>query len=293
LGESRRLGVWSRLLRILKGDRVAPGDGVPLAELWSLKGRTAVITGGGRGIGRAVAHRVAEAGATVTVADVDLDVAEETAEQLRKSYSATCHAAQMDISDSDAVRELADTTAARDDRLDVWINTAAIWSATAVVDTPDDIWHRTIRVDLDGSFYCAREAARHMLSRGTPGVIVLFTSLSAHKGRIARSHYVAAKHGVKGLVRSLAVELGPSNIRVVGVAPSVTDTRAVRLDSQAGDQVDVEMHDRMMERAIKSMPMERMGSPDELARAVLFAASDMGSFLSGTTLHVDGGASAL
>jgi NAD(P)-dependent dehydrogenase (short-subunit alcohol dehydrogenase family) len=264
-----------------------------LHELVSLAGRTAVVTGGGRGIGKAVAYRLAEAGAEVTVGDVDVGNAEAAASEIGGALGVPCHGRQVDVADSESVRALADEAARRHDRLDVWVNAAAIFATTAVVDMSDEDWRATMAVDLDGTFFCAREAARHMVSRKRPGVIILYSSLSAHKGREGRAHYVAAKHGVTGLVRSMAVELGPAGIRVVAVAPSVTDTDAVRLDTQHGEHVDAELHDKMMARAIAGMPLGRMADADELARATLFAASDLAEFVTGCTLHVDGGASAI
>lgn len=266
--------------------------GRAIQDLISLTGRAAVVTGGGRGIGRAVAMRLAEAGAIVTIADINQANAEAAAGEVRSRFSVECHAAQVDTSDSASVAALADAAAARTDRLDIWVNAAAIWSTTALIDTSDETWRRTMAVDLDGSFFCAREAARHMIRRSQPGVIILYTSLSAHKGREGRSHYVSAKHGVNGLVRSLAVELGPAGIRVLAIAPSVTDTIAVQLESQAGKQVDTELHDKMLGKALAGMPLGRMAQPDELATATLFAASDLAQFMTGSTLHVDGGASA-
>jgi NAD(P)-dependent dehydrogenase (short-subunit alcohol dehydrogenase family) len=264
-----------------------------LTDLVSLTGRVAVVTGGGRGIGRAVAWRLAEAGAIVTVADIDQQNADAVAHEIGEQFGVECFSAAVDISDSASVRDLAHAAAQRADQLDVWVNAAAIFATTALVETSDEAWRQTLSVDLDGAFYCAREAARQMLARGRPGVIILYSSLSANKGREGRSHYVAAKHGVKGLVRSLAVELGPAGIRVLAIAPSVTNTLALAHDSQQGDRVDTELHDKMLARAISGMPMGRMAEPDELARATLFAASDLAQFMTGTTLHVDGGASAM
>jgi NAD(P)-dependent dehydrogenase (short-subunit alcohol dehydrogenase family) len=264
-----------------------------LSQLVSLAGRVAVVTGGGRGIGRAVAWRLAEAGATVTVADIDQASAKDAADEIGERFGIECFGASVDISESRSVQELARRTAQRSDRLDIWVNAAAIFATTALVDTPDEAWREILAIDLDGAFYCAREAAREMLARRGGGVIILFSSLSANKGRVGRSHYVAAKHGVKGLVRSLAVELAPAGIRVLAIAPSVTNTAALQLESQQGAQVDTELHDKMLARAIAGMPMGRMAEPDDLARATLFAACDLAQFMTGTTLHVDGGASAI
>jgi NAD(P)-dependent dehydrogenase (short-subunit alcohol dehydrogenase family) len=261
-----------------------------LPDLLSLRGRSAVITGAGNGIGRAVALRLAEAGADLFLADLDEKGLEQTVDEVRSQFGTEVTTARVDIRDSDAVRSLAEQTVAQAGHLDVWVNTAAVWSTTPLVDTSDETWRHAMSVDLDGTFFCAREAARQMLLAKQPGAIILFSSLSAHRGRVGRSHYVAAKHGVLGLVRSLATELGPAGIRVVAIAPSVTDTEAAMGTQQGG--TDEALHEEMMNRAISAMPMRRVGTPDEVARAVLFAATDLASFVTGSTIHVDGGASA-
>lgn len=269
-----------------------------LCDLLSLEGRTAVVTGGAQGIGRAVVRRLAESGASVFIADIDGDLAGRAAVEVAEEYGVHCEGVATDVSDSGSVFALASRAAAHADRLDVWVNCAAVWSTTAVTETSDETWRRILAVDLDGSFYCSREAARQMTFRGKPGVIVLYSSLSAHKGRMGRTHYGAAKHGVNGLVKNLAVELGPQGIRVLAIAPSVTDTAAARSGARdqesGGDAQDrhADIHEQMMARALEGMPLGRMADPDELARATVFAVSDLAEFMTGCTLHVDGGASA-
>ncbi|MHB1444971.1 MAG: SDR family NAD(P)-dependent oxidoreductase [Acidimicrobiales bacterium] len=261
-----------------------------LAQLVSLEGRYAVVTGAGNGIGRSVALRLAEAGASLLLADRDNTGLEKIEREIRSRFAVQVTTAALDITDSAAVRSVAELASSSAERLDIWVNTAAVWSTTSVVDTTDEAWRYALAIDLDGSFFCAREAARQMLRMKRAGVIVLLSSLSAHRGRVGRSHYVAAKHGVLGLTRSLAAELGPSGIRVVAIAPSVTDTVAAMGDQSAG--TDSRLHDEMMSKAVGAIPMGRVGKPDEVARAVLFAVSDLASFMTGSTLHVDGGASA-
>ncbi|WP_157813856.1 MULTISPECIES: SDR family NAD(P)-dependent oxidoreductase [unclassified Microbacterium] len=259
-----------------------------LADLLSLHGRTAIVTGAGQGIGEAVASRLAEAGAAVVVADLDLSRAERVAESItRRGHTAA--AAQVDVADSGSVRRLAGAAGSFRDPLEIWVNCAAVVSTVGVLEMSDDDWDTVMKVDLDGSFYCAREAARVMSDRSR-GVIILITSLSAFRGRVGRSHYVAAKHGVNGLVRALSTELGSAGVRVVGIAPSVTAT-ALADGSGEDSSTDRGLWTQMMDRAIAGIPMGRAGSPDEVARAALFAASDLASFVTGSTISVDGGAS--
>lgn len=261
-----------------------------LADLLGLGGRHAVVTGAGGGIGRRIALRLAEAGATLTLVDLNQEGIEDAAAEIGSRFGTVARTERVDIASPDAVRELARSAAADAGRLDVWVNSAAIFATNAAVDTTDEDWRRVIGVDLDASFYCAREAARQMLAAGRGGVIVQITSLSAHRGRVGRHHYVAAKHGVAGLTKSLAVELGPQGIRVLSVAPSVTETPALALGDNEDGSVDVELERRQLQRAVDNIPLGRIASADEIARVVVFAASDLASFMTGTTLHVDGGA---
>lgn len=260
----------------------------PLAELISLQGRVAIVAGGSGGMGTRIAARLAEAGAKVTLADIDLPATLSVASAINERFPATCRAVKLDIADADAVNSLSGAIADADGRLDIWVNAAAIFGTHPVAEIEDRIWEQMLAVNLSGSFYCARAAARHM---GARGVIVLITSLAAGRGRAGRTHYGAAKHGTDNLTRSLAIELGPLGIRVLSVAPSVTATPALEEGLQYGDS-DGEAHRRVIELATSEIPLGRIGQPDEIARAVLFAVSDMASFITGSTIHVDGGASA-
>lgn len=266
--------------------RPIESDGLPsIAELVSLRGRVAVVTGAGPGMSRAIAVRLAEAGATVTVADVSATAAAETAREVTAATGAACVARTTDISDADAVNDLAQATMSEFGRLDIWVNSAAMFATNPLQDITDDLWRRVTAVDLDGPFYCARAAVEHMRTGGRGGVIVFVTSLSAHKGRSARAHYGAAKAGVAGLMKSLAVELGSEGIRVLAVAPSVTNTAAI----YGGSEDDPELNEEVVRRAAADMPLGRIAEPDEVARVVLFAVSDMATFVTGSTLHADGG----
>ena len=209
--------------------RIPDFTDVPLGDLWSLTGKVAVITGGGSGMGQATAVRFAEAGATVVVADIAPDHATETLAMIdERTPTAVTDSIHVDITDPDQVRALGDTVTERHGGIDIWVNTAFVQSSSAIVDYPDEEWRRGIAINLDGAFYCAREAARHMIAGERRGVIILVTSGSAHHGRARRYQYVAAKHGTLGLVRSLALELGPHGIRAVAIAPAATDTPGFR-----------------------------------------------------------------
>jgi len=264
-----------------------------LAQLWSLEGRVAVVTGGGSGMGQATSLRLAEAGAAVAVADIVADKAKETADLIgQRIPGARAVPLTVDVTDPASVRSLGDAVTERLGPVDIWVNTAWLSSSGGIADYSDEMWRQGIGVNLDGSFYTAREAAQRMLAAGRRGVIILVTSGSAHHGRARRYQYVAAKHGTLGLVRSLALELGPAGIRVVAIAPAATDTPGYRAAPARFSGADADQAKRLLDDTIAKMALGRLAQADDIARAAVFAASDMAGFITGSTIHVDGGVDA-
>lgn len=264
-----------------------------LAQLWSLAGRTAVVTGGGSGMGQATALRLAEAGAATVVADIDPAKAQETVDLIAERVpDAVAVPLTVDVTDSNSVHALGDAVVERFGHLDIWVNTAWLSSSGGIEDYSDDMWRQGIGVNLDGSFYTAREAAQRMLVHGRRGVIILVTSGSAHHGRARRYQYVAAKHGTLGLVKSLALELGPAGIRVLAIAPAATDTPGYRVAPTKFADADAEQAKKLLDDTIAKMALGRLAQADDIARAAVFAASDMAGFITGSTIHVDGGVDA-
>ena len=267
--------------------------GSALSELWSLDGRVAVVTGGGSGMGQATALRLAEAGAATVVADIDPAKARETVDLIAKrTPRARTVPLTVDVTDPALVRALGDATVELFGRIDIWVNTAWLSSSGGIADYPDEMWRQGLAVNLDGSFYTAREAARRMLAAGRRGVIILVTSGSAHHGRARRYQYVAAKHGTLGLVKSLALELGPAGIRVVAIAPAATDTPGFRVAPTRFGGADADQAKKLLDDTVAKMALGRLGQADDIARAAVFAASDMAGFITGSTIHVDGGVDA-
>jgi NAD(P)-dependent dehydrogenase (short-subunit alcohol dehydrogenase family) len=266
---------------------------VALPDLWSLDGRVAVVTGGGSGMGQATSLRLAEAGAATVVADIDPAKAAETAALIgKRTPGARTVPLTVDVTDPASVRTLGDAAAEHFGGIDIWVNTAWLSSSGGIADYPDEMWRQGIAVNLDGSFFTAREAARRMLAAGRRGVIILVTSGSAHHGRARRYQYVAAKHGTLGLVKSLALELGPAGIRVIAIAPAATDTPGFRVAPARFGGADAEQARKLLDDTIAKMALGRLGQADDIARAAVFAASDMAGFITGSTIHVDGGVDA-
>jgi NAD(P)-dependent dehydrogenase (short-subunit alcohol dehydrogenase family) len=258
---------------------------VPLADLISLKGRGAVVTGGAQGLGKGIVRRLAEAGAGVIVGDLDLGLAERAAREFEDAYGAKVVAAKMDVSDSTSVSQIADLAIAEFGSLDIWVNNAGIYPNILLTEMTDEVWNRVMDINLRGTFAGAREAARRMIDAGNGGVIVNVASTAGFGGVAPGvAAYVASKHGVVGLTKQLAIELAPHNIRVLGVAPTFCDTEGnTAALSKLPERVRKEIS------ATGTSRLGRIGTPDDIARAVLFCASDMAMFMTGSTLLADAG----
>jgi NAD(P)-dependent dehydrogenase (short-subunit alcohol dehydrogenase family) len=239
----------------------------------------AVVTGGARGIGRACCARLAGAGATVVVADLDAGAAHAAAAELGAVGAA------VDVRDSGSVRTLVERTVAEHGQLDIWVNAAGVYPTAPLLELSDDDWALVLDTNLRGSFVGAREAARAMAAAGEGGVIVNISSTAAFRADApGAAHYVASKFGVRGLTQALAVELGPLGIRVLEVAPTVTLTPG--LDDQADA---LRAAGFALEELGPSLPLGRVAVPDDVARVVLFCASGLAGLMTGSTLLVDAG----
>jgi NAD(P)-dependent dehydrogenase (short-subunit alcohol dehydrogenase family) len=261
-----------------------------IAELWSLDGRRAVITGGAKGIGRAIAARFAEAGASVALGDLDLDGARAAASALEDRHGTTAHAFPVEMADSASVASFADAAVERLGGLDIWVNNAGIYPSAPLLEIDHAEWDRVIAVNVRGCFVGAQHAARRMVAAGKGGVIVNISSTGAVKAAPGVAHYITSKHGVVGITKALSVELAPYDIRVLSIAPSMTHTegRVAFLDRYTTPEVRAlitEMEGRV--------PLGRIGVADDVARAALFAACDMSMLMTGSVLFVDSGESAL
>jgi NAD(P)-dependent dehydrogenase (short-subunit alcohol dehydrogenase family) len=255
-----------------------------ISELISLAGRRAVVTGGARGLGRAIGRRLAQAGASVLLADLDEGLAKASAEALSRELGARVIATRLDVADSASVTAAADLAAAELGGIDVWVNNAGVFPSAPLLEMTDELWDQVLDVNLKGSFVGAREAARRMIAAGHGGVIVNVASTAGFRGTgPTLSAYVSSKHGVRGLTRQLALELAPSDIRVLAVAPTYIATEGTGLGvipADGGPNTEKMTMSRL----------GRMGEPDDVARVVLFCASDLSSFMTGSTLPVDAGA---
>jgi NAD(P)-dependent dehydrogenase (short-subunit alcohol dehydrogenase family) len=258
----------------------------PIAELVSLEGRVAVVTGGARGTGAGIVRRLAEAGAAVVVADGDGAAAELAARDVvARGHVAV--GAELQVDDESSVVQVADLAEREFGGLHVWVNNAGIYPASQVLDMTADQWDEVLGFNLKGAFLGSREAARRIVVAGSRGVIVNVGSTSSYRASVVgMAHYVSSKFGMRGLTKALAVELGPHGIRVLGVAPTFTVTAGTR--ARRVDLDDNEFH-RYIEATGAVKPLGRVGVPDDVGRVVLFCASDLAAFMTGSTLAVDAG----
>lgn len=258
-----------------------------IGDLLSLAGRTAIVTGGAMGIGRGIVERLSEAGASVVVADADLAAAEATAEDMM-ALGRSAFAMFADVGDPDDVHRLVADTIGWRGRVDILVNDAGIFPSVPVLDMSPDDFDRVIRTNLRGTYLCSREAALRMRAQGSGGRIINVTSIDAlHPSGVGLAHYDASKHGVWGFTKNLALELAPHGIQVNAVAPGAIATPGVAaMASARGASAD---QDEVLAAFVAKVPLRRIGVPDDIARAVLFLASDLASYVTGTQLVVDGG----
>lgn len=263
--------------------------GHSLAELISLKGRNAVVTGAAWGLGKAAARRLAEAGATVLIGDIDADGAAKTAAEISAATGARVISAYSDAGDSASVIGLVETAVSQLGGIDIWVNNAGLPSSVPLFDLSEEEFDKVLGITLKGTFVGARAAAKHMVEAGKAGVIVNVASLAGLLGiSPGQAAYVAAKHGVVGLTKQMAIELGKHDIRVMGIAPGVCLTeKTAYLGEMPPEQLKA-----IGIPGIDTSRLGRVGEADDVARVILFCASDMSMFMTGSTLPVDGGIAA-
>ncbi len=250
-------------------------------EKFKLTGRSAFVTGGASGIGFAIADALGEAGAHVTIGDLDAKLIEDAkGKLLAKGYNAT--GVVLDVTDSARVSEVADEMARRDGKIDILINNAGIArSETAAEDVTNEHWLNVLDVNLNGTFWCAQSFGRHMLA-ANKGVIVNVGSMSGFivNRPQPQSYYNASKAAVHHLTRSLAAEWASRGVRINAVAPTYINTPINAFADREG---------AMYKRWIDSTPMGRLGEVEEIASIALFLASDASSLMTGSIVLADGG----
>lgn len=259
-------------------------------SLVDLTDRVAVVTGAGQGIGYAIARRLHEAGAITVLTDVSSDLP-AAAKALQEDTPQTVETMRADASSEADQEEVANEVFARYGRLDIWVNNAGVYPVHPSLEITAAQWRQVLGLNLDGTFFGARAAARHMTSRGQ-GVILNVASTSAYRvTNDGVAHYAASKSGVKGLTRALAREYGPSGVRVLAIAPVLTTTESTRssmaqVAAAQGNEITAE---QLLRRYAETIPLRRTATADDIARVALFCVSDLASYVTGQTIPVDGG----
>ena len=244
-----------------------------------LAGRTAIITGAGSGMGRAIAMRFAAEGATVAALDRDLDSAEATVQALVAAGGAGL-AVTVDVSSSASVSSAVEKSIAELGGLDILANIAGILDGYApILETSEELWDRIIDVDLKGTFLMTKAALPSMLNGG--GVVVNMASIAGFVARGGGIAYTSAKHGVIGFTKQMAADYGLQGIRVNAICPGAVETAMTKAILEAGDAAVMQ--------TINSVPAGRHAQPEEIANLALFLASDESSFVHGAAYVIDGG----
>ncbi len=246
-----------------------------------LAGKVAFVTGAARGIGAAIARRLADCGATVVVGDIHPDRAQDTGEAICAATGRETAALGIDVSDSASVTAAARATVERFGRVDVLVNNAGIANDHATFDHDDATWERTLAVNLTGVFYASREFGRHLGEHG--GAIVNISSIAALVAGRPERHvaYDVSKAGVIALTRTLGVEWAPLGVRVNAVAPGYSDTEILR-EVGAGDPA-------ILDDWLSQVPQRRLIDPADIARVVSYLASDDAAAITGQLIVADGG----
>jgi 3-oxoacyl-[acyl-carrier protein] reductase len=238
----------------------------------SLDGKVALVTGGSRGIGAAIARELAEAGARVAV---NYRAGQEAAENLAGQISGL--AVQADVSSADEVQSLVERVESEFGDLDILVNNAGITRDTLIARMSDEDWETVIDTNLRGTFNTARAVARKMLRRRSGAIVNLSSVVGVH-GNPGQANYAASKAGIIGLTKALARELGSRGVRVNAIAPGYIST----------ELTDV-LNEEQRGLILGNTPLARLGEPEDVARAVRFLCSDEAAFITGEVLLVDGG----
>jgi 3-oxoacyl-[acyl-carrier protein] reductase len=238
-----------------------------------IRGKAVVVTGAGRNIGRAISLAFGREGAQVVAVDINLQEAQETARLVGG------RAIHCDVADEAGVEGMLEKVGP----VDVLVNNAAIFPNTPLVKMEAVEFDRVFEVNVRGVFLCSRAVARQMVARGAGGAIVCISSGAGERGaRIGAAHYCASKAAVNMLVRVMAIELGPHNVRVNAVAPGLVREEPVRWPGPPDKPY--------FQAELNSIPMRRIGTYDEVAKAVLWLSSEQSSFVTGDIINVSGGA---
>lgn len=245
----------------------------------NLRGKTALVTGGSRGIGRATGIMLAQAGCDVAINYIAREEAARAVEQKARQFGVNAMIVAADLADRGQTEQMIEAVVLQLGRLDILVNNGGIWKEAAIDTMSEQQLQEMIDINLKGVFYAISAAVSHMKKQRS-GNIINISSTAGQRGEPFHSHYAATKGAIISLTKSLAAELAPHSIRVNCVAPGWVATD-MTIESLAASDAD---------KILNLIPLGRVGTPEEIAGAVLFLASDLSSFITGEILNVNGGA---
>jgi 3-oxoacyl-[acyl-carrier protein] reductase len=248
-----------------------------MTEFISLKDKVAIVTGGARGIGKAVAETLAKLGASVVVADLKAELAQETAKELAASTGQKVTALSVDVSNSESAKAMVKSALDEYGKVDILVNNAGITRDGLIMRMSEQDWDMVLNINLKGAFNCSQAIVRSMMNQKS-GRIINMSSVSGVSGQAGQTNYSSSKAGLIGFTKALAKEVGSRNVTVNAVAPGFIET-----------DLTVDLPEEIREWGIKLTPLGHFGAPQDIANAVAFLASDQASYITGVVLHVDGG----
>ena len=249
-----------------------------MTQSQDFQGKVAIVTGAGRGMGRAVALRLAAGGASVAVNDLRSEDAQRVADELTDSGTKSV-AVQGDVTKSSDVGQMVDSTIDSLGAVHILINNAGVLRPTPVIDIEEDEWDFVVGVNLKGTYLCSRAVLPAMRNQGWGRIVNFSSTAGKNVSTVGGAHYTAAKAGILGFTRHLAKEEAAYGITVNSVCPGLIDTEMVR-DTISEDRADA---------YAASFPIQRLGEPEEVAELVAFLASDRASYITGASLDINGG----
>jgi len=257
---------------------------IGIQTLIGLKNQAAMITGADRGIGQAIAIRLAEAGADLYLTGMDQQALNSFKEHLEQDFNINVEVYAANLLERGIETDLIERASNHFPHLSILVNNAGIFPQQSTTEISDESFDRVISINLRSAFILSREFAKRLIEHNSQGVILNILSISALASAGNPTHYVASKHALAGVTKSMAAELGKYRIRVLALAPGLIMTPGLT-DIMAQDLAAEESFNEYAE----SLPLGRAGEPDDVARAALFAVSELASYMTGTIITIDGG----